>query len=70
MGDPSDAPRFLAELRRRRGTLGPTMRSISHTSRQSRCVCRKAPWMPASVQITSRSGGESDSMNHRAVSAP
>ena len=25
---------------------------------------------PASVQITSRSGGESDSMNQRAVSAP
>ena len=26
--------------------------------------------MPASVQMTSRSGGESDSMNQRAVSAP
>ena len=32
--------------------------------------CRPAPWTPSSVQITSRSGGESDSMNQRAVSAP
>jgi hypothetical protein len=38
--------------------------------RHSRCTKRQAPCTPSSVQITSRSGGESDSMNQRAVSAP
>jgi hypothetical protein len=53
--------------------FGATLASAgaaSDTSRQMRCTKRCAPSTPASVQITSRSGGESDSMNQRAVSAP
>ena len=42
----------------------------SLTSRQSRCTKRDAPCTRSSLQITSRSGGESDSMNQRATSAP
>jgi hypothetical protein len=37
---------------------------------QTRWRNREAPSMPASVHCTSRSGGESESMNQRAVSAP
>ena len=44
--------------------------AASEIKRHSRCTKRCAPSTPASVQITSRSGGESDSMNQRAVSAP
>lgn len=40
------------------------------TRRQTFWTNRAAPCTPSSVQITSRSGGESDSMNQRAVSAP
>ena len=47
-----------------------TCGAASDTSRQTRCTKRWAPSTPASVQMTSRSGGESDSMNQRAVSAP
>ena len=46
------------------------MPATSPTSRHSRCTKRQAPCTPSSVQITSRSGGESDSMNQRATSAP
>ncbi len=42
----------------------------SSTSRQARWTNFAAPCTPSSVQITSRSGGESESMNQRAVSAP
>ena len=42
----------------------------SFTSRHSRCTKREAPCTRSSLQITSRSGGESDSMNQRATSAP
>ena len=42
----------------------------SPTSRHSRCTKRAAPCTPRSVHSTSRSGGESDSMNQRATSAP
>ena len=48
----------------------PATCAASCTSRQRRCTNRPAPCTPSSVQITSRSGGESDSMNQRAVSAP
>ena len=44
--------------------------AASDTIRQMRWTKRWAPATPSSVQITSRSGGESDSMNQRAVSAP
>ena len=44
--------------------------AMSPTRRQTRCTKRPAPCTPSSVQITSRSGGESESMNQRAVSAP
>ena len=44
--------------------------AASFTSRHSRCTKREAPWTRSSLQITSRSGGESDSMNQRATSAP
>src|SRR5438309_846195 len=54
-----------------RGASGAAAASAaSCTSRHSRCTKRQAPCAPSSVQITSRSGGESDSMNQRAVSAP
>jgi len=56
-----------AEVYRAAGAL---MSAISPMSRHSRCTKRQAPCTPSSVQITSRSGGESDSMNQRAVSAP
>ena len=52
-----------------RGGLGDLGRSRS-TSRHSRCTKREAPCTRSSLQITSRSGGESDSMNQRATSAP
>ena len=51
------------------GALG-AISAASPTSRHSRCVKRQAPCTPRSVQFTSRSGGESDSMNQRATSAP
>ena len=38
--------------------------------RNRRCWKRQAPVTPASVHSRSRSGGLSDSMNQRAVSAP
>ena len=44
--------------------------TASPMSRQSRWVNRHAPCTPRSVHSTSRSGGESDSMNQRATSAP
>jgi len=40
------------------------------TARHRRWVKRQAPCTPRSVHSTSRSGGESDSMNQRATSAP
>src|SRR5437764_567281 len=46
------------------------MSADSLTSRHSRCTKRDAPCTRSSLQITSRSGGESDSMNQRATSAP
>ena len=49
-------------------TLNKT--AISPTMRHSRCTKRPAPCTPSSVQFTCRSGGESESMNQRAVSAP
>ena len=42
----------------------------SDTIRQSRLIYRQAPSIPASVQSRSRSGGLSDNINRRAVSAP
>ena len=48
----------------------PAMAAASPVSRHSRCTKREAPCTRSSLQITSRSGGESDSMNQRAVSAP
>ena len=44
--------------------------AASPISRHSRLVKRQAPCTPRSVHSTSRSGGESDSMNQRATSAP
>ena len=43
---------------------------MSSIKRQTRWMKRLAPATPASVQMTSRSGGLSDSMNQRAQSAP
>ena len=60
--------RFRTECRG--AAAGAATSAISPTSRHSRCTKRQAPCTPSSVQITSRSGGESDSMNQRAVSAP
>jgi transposase InsO family protein len=51
----------------------PTIGSVSiacEAMRNSRCWKRQAPVTPASVHSRSRSGGLSDSMNQRAVSAP
>ena len=44
--------------------------AASSSMRQTRCRNRQAPSTPAAVHSTSRSGGLSDSMNQRAVSAP
>ena len=68
----------LAQAPARRGRTrpaGPPARispssADSFTSRHSRCTKREAPCTRSSLQITSRSGGESDSMNQRATSAP
>src|SRR5258708_32250232 len=46
------------------------MSADSLTSRHSRCTKRDAPCPPSTLQITARSGGEADSMNQRAPSAP
>ena len=54
----------------RRAAMPSRLGAASAIKRHSRCTKRCAPSTPASVQITSRSGGESDSMNQRAVSAP
>ncbi len=60
----------VARLARGGVRLGARCSAVSATRRQTRCTKRCAPSAPASVQITSRSGGESESMNQRAVSAP
>ena len=55
------------------GASAPTAapsRATSPTWRQRRWVKRQAPSTPVSVHSMSRSGGVSDSMNQRAVSAP
>ena len=78
LGDLGERPvRRLAQRQRRivvcaaAGSAAPSAISVaSRTSRHSRCTKRQAPCTPSSVQITSRSGGESDSMNQRATSAP
>jgi len=62
--DLTDAARLLAEIRRRIRPLRPD--DALDLAGQA----PKALRTPASVQMTSRSGGESDSMNQRAVSAP
>ena len=43
MSDPADPLRLSAILRERRRALGPTIRSISQTSRHRRWVCLNAP---------------------------
>ena len=55
--------RIILDERARGGELGERPFEISGTKRDEPCT-------RSSVQITSRSGGESDSMNQRAVSAP
>ena len=70
VGGLAQRERRLAELRGAAVGGRPPRRPPRRTSRQSRCTKRPAPCTPSSVQITSRSGGESDSMNQRAVSAP
>ena len=57
---------FLGCRRLSRSALGRRF----GTSRQMRCRKRCAPSTPAAVHSMSRSGGVSDSMNQRAVSAP
>ncbi len=54
-----------------RATRASKSRSaMSSMMRHTRWMKRPAPATPDSVQMTSRSGGESDSMNQRAQSAP
>ena len=52
------------------GGISGARLAASPTSRQMRWTNRQMPCTPSGVQMTSRSGGESDSMNQRAVSAP
>ena len=49
---------------------GAARPASSSTRRQARWTNLAAPWTPASVQITSPSGGESERTTQRAVSAP
>ena len=77
LGDLGERPvRGLAQRQNAASPPPPWLRrrsaisAASRTSRHSFCTKRQEPCTPSSVQITSRSGGESDSMNQRATSAP
>ncbi len=63
-------PHGAARLSPVAASAGAGRSATSLTKRHTRWTKRAAPCTPSSVQITSRSGGESDSMNQRAVSAP
>ena len=70
VGGLAHGERWLLNASGRVGRRGSAISAASPTSRHSRCTNRQAPCTPRSVQSTSRSGGESDSMNQRATSAP
>jgi hypothetical protein len=75
---PSVTPAIVACVARRSANAsGPKLSgaaasqgAASSSIRQTRWRNRHAPSTPAAVHSTSRSGGLSDSMNQRAVSAP